>query len=136
MAELVSILVPAYNERYFAQALASALAQTHPDFEVVVCDDSPGGAIEASVAQARSPRVRYLRNPSRLGFGGNFTNCLAQARGDLVKFLNDDDRLDPDCLAILAGIMEANPSITLATSRRRVIDEEGRVLPPIAATAP
>jgi Glycosyl transferase family 2. len=79
--------------------------------------------------------VRYLRNPARLGFGGNFTNCLAQARGDLVKFLNDDDRLAPDCVATLAGIMQANASITLATSRRRVIDEKGQELPPIAATA-
>lgn len=136
MAELVSILVPAYNERYFAQALASALSQTHPHFEVVVCDDSPGTAIEGCVADARSPRVRYVRNPSRLGFGGNFTHCLAQARGDLVKFLNDDDRLAPECVATLAGIMEANASITLATSRRNVIDEEGRELPPIAATTP
>jgi len=136
VAERVSILIPAYNERFFGEALESALAQRHPDFEIVVCDDSPGEEIERRVASAGSSRIRYVRNASRLGFGGNFTSCLAQARGDLVKFLNDDDRLDPDCLAILAGMMEANPSITLATSRRRVIDENGRVLPPIAATAP
>jgi glycosyltransferase involved in cell wall biosynthesis len=135
-AEPVSILIPAYNERFFGEALQSALAQRHPDFEIVICDDSPGTAIERHAMQAASPRIRYLRNPSRRGFGGNFTECLAQARADLVKFLNDDDRLDPDCIASLAGIMGANPSIALATSRRRVIDEHGGELPPIAATAP
>jgi hypothetical protein len=136
MAELVSILVPAYNERFFAEALESAVAQRYPEFEIVVCDDSPGTLIERCVTAARSPRIRYVRNPSRRGFGGNFTECLAQARGDLVKFLNDDDRLDPDCLSGLAGIMGANPAVMLATSRRRVIDDNGRELPQIASTAP
>src|SRR3954464_11704907 len=102
MAEQVSILVPAYNERYFAQALSSALSQVYPDFEIVVCDDSPGTAIEECAGAAGSPRVRFLRNSQRLGFAGNFTACLAHARGDLVKFLNDDDRLDPGCLGTLA----------------------------------
>lgn len=136
MAEPVSILIPAYNERFFPEAFESALAQRYGEFEVLVCDDSPGGEIERCVTAAASPRVRYLRNPSRLGFQGNFTKCLAEARADLVKFLNDDDRLRPDCLPMLAGIMESNRGVTLGTSRRRVIDDAGRALPDIAATAP
>lgn len=136
MGEPVSILIPAYHERFFPEALESALAQRDADFEVVVCDDSPGTAIERCVADARSPRVRYSRNASRRGFAGNFTHCLGEARADLVKFLNDDDRLLPDCIATLAGIMGANPAVTLATSRRNVIDADGRVLPATASSAP
>ena len=136
MAEPVSILIPAYHERFFPEALASALAQQYADFEVVVCDDSPGAAIEQCVRDARSPRVRYVRNPERLGFHGNFTRCLAEARADLVKFLNDDDRLRPDCLAMLAGVMSSNPAVTLATSRRTVIDADGRETAGVAATSP
>lgn len=136
MAEPVSILIPAYHERFFPEALASALAQRHAEFEVVVCDDSPGDAIERCVREARSPRLRYRRNPARLGFGGNFSQCLAEARADLVKFLNDDDRLHPDCIGTLAGLMEANPAITLATSRRGAVDEAGRAIEGVAATMP
>ena len=136
MDELVSILIPAYNERFFGAALASALAQRHENFEVVVCDDSPGAAIELHVRQAASPRVRYLRNASRLGFSGNFTRCLAEARGDLVKFLNDDDRLRPDCIATLAGVLATNPAVTLATSRRCVIDAAGREGADVPSTVP
>lgn len=136
MAEPVSILIPAYNERFFAQAFASALAQRHADFEVVVCDDSPGTAIERIVRDAASARVRYRRNPERLGFAGNFQQCFTEARADLVKFLNDDDRLRPDCLATLAGIFSVNPHVTLATSRRCVIDAAGRVCPDLASTQP
>jgi glycosyltransferase involved in cell wall biosynthesis len=135
MAELVSILIPAYHERFFGEAFASALAQDYPDFEVVVCDDSPGTAIEQRVRAADSPRVRYRRNPQRLGFHGNFTQCLREAQGDLIKFLNDDDRLRPDCIATFARMFGTNPAITLATSRRCVIDEAGHERPAIAPTA-
>lgn len=135
-APRVSILIPAYRERFFAEALSSACAQTHADLEIVVCDDSPGGAIERIVSQAADARIRYVRNPSRLGFEGNFTECLRQARGELVKFLNDDDRLAPQCVAGLAAAFDFDPRVMLATSRRVVIDEAGRVQPDVLATTP
>jgi glycosyltransferase involved in cell wall biosynthesis len=133
---LVSILIPAYHDRFFAEALASARAQTWPALEIVVLDDSAGEAIEAIAREARDPRVRYRRNRSRLGFDGNFTACLEEARGDLVKFLNDDDRLHPQCVAELAGALSANASVALATSRRFVIDERGARRPDTLATVP
>ncbi len=133
---LVSILIPAYHDRFFAEALASARAQTWPALEIVVLDDSPGEAIERIAREARDERVRYRRNPSRLGFDGNFTACLDAAHGDLVKFLNDDDRLHPQCVAELAGALAGNPGVTLATSRRFVIDEQGARQPDVLSTLP
>jgi hypothetical protein len=133
---LVSILIPAYHERFFAEALASALSQTYPLLEVVVCDDSPGAAIAATVQRAADSRIRYVRNPARLGFAGNFTQCFELARGEYLKFLNDDDRLHPQCVEALAGILRSNSAVTLATSRRNVIDGSGQRLPDIGPTAP
>ena len=101
-----------------------------------MCDDSPGGAIEAAVRAVADPRVRYVRNPKNLGFAANFTRCFGEARGDLLKFLNDDDRLLPGCVDSLASVLDANPAVMLATSRRRVIDERGEPLPDIQATSP
>jgi glycosyltransferase involved in cell wall biosynthesis len=132
----VSILIPAYRARFFGEAFASALAQNHPSFEIVVCDDSSDGLIEDRVLAARDPRVRYSRNPTRLGFEGNFTHCLDEARGALVKFLNDDDRLRPDCLSRLAAPLAGRPEVRLATSRRHVIDAKGAVHADIPATSP
>jgi glycosyltransferase involved in cell wall biosynthesis len=132
----VSILIPAYNERFFAAALASALAQSHGDIEIVVCDDSAGDAIEAAVRATGDARIRYLRNPERLGFAGNFTECFRQARGELIKFLNDDDLLAPQCVAGLAAAFAFDPRVTLATSRRRPIDEKGALVQGHLASAP
>jgi glycosyltransferase involved in cell wall biosynthesis len=136
MAPRVSILIPAYNERFFADALESALCQDFASFEVVVCDDSPGEAIEREVRAAEDPRVRYVRNRERLGFEGNFTECLRQAQGELVKFLNDDDRLARECVARLSAAFDAHAHLRLATSRRQIIDAEGKAMRDIAATQP
>jgi glycosyltransferase involved in cell wall biosynthesis len=133
---LVSVLIPAYNERYFGEAFASALAQSGLELEIVVCDDSPGDAIGRTVAAANDPRVRYVRNPSNLGFGANFTQCFSLARGAMVKFLNDDDRLRPGCVATLASVLAANPAVKLATSRRQQIDAAGNRMPDVVATMP
>jgi hypothetical protein len=133
---LVSILIPAYNERFFPEALASARAQAYPALEILVLDDSPGEAIGRAVREASDARVRYARNRERRGFHGNFTACFEQARGEYVKFLNDDDRLLPQCVPVLAGILRINPGVTLATSRRFVIDEAGMRQADRAATVP
>ncbi len=135
-APRVSVLMPAYNERFFAAALASARAQTYAALEIVVCDDSPGAAIEAAVRAAGDARVRYQRNSSRLGFGGNFTECLHQARGELIKFLNDDDLLEPQCVAALAAAFDYDPRVTLATSRRIAIDANGAAVQGHLASQP
>lgn len=133
---LVSILIPAYNERHFAAAFASARAQSGVDMEIVVCDDSPGESIGRTVAQASDSRVRYVRNASNLGFGANFTQCFTLARGEMAKFLNDDDRLRPGCVAALASVLAANPGVRLATTKRQPIDVNGAPLRDIPATMP
>jgi glycosyltransferase involved in cell wall biosynthesis len=135
-APLVTIAIPAYNERYFGEALASAVAQQGVELEILVCDDSPGEAVGRAVAEAGDPRIRYVRNAARLGFAGNFTQCFNQARGEMLKLLNDDDRLRPGCVAALAGVLAANRGITLATSRRQPIDAKGARLPDVPATLP
>ncbi len=136
MAQPVCVAIPAYHERYFPEAFASALAQRYAPLEILVCDDSPGSAVEATVRAASDPRVRYVRNPGTLGFVGNFTKCFREARADLLKFLNDDDRLLPACVESLASVLEANPAVRLATSRRRVIGAQGEALPDVPATYP
>jgi len=133
---LVSVCIPAYNGRFFGEALESALAQTWPALEVVVCDDSPGSDIEGMARSRADARVRYVRNPRRLGFHGNFSRCLEVAGGEYIKYLNDDDRLRPRCVETLATILRTNPGVRLAASRRIVIDAQGRPGQDILPTTP
>jgi tetratricopeptide (TPR) repeat protein len=127
----VSILTPAYKPDYFADALRSALAQTHDDFEHIICDDCPGEEIAAIVRDVAGgdPRVRYERNPRTLGGRANYLKCFALASGEYIKYLNDDDLLAPDCLARMSTVLDRHATVTLVTSYRRLIDGEGRELP-------
>lgn len=137
---LVSVLIPLYRTTYFAEALRSALDQTYDRFEVVIGDDGDEDAARAVLAgfarHPRADRIRYQHNPERLGDAGNFAACLARARGSYIKFLSDDDRLEPACLERMAACLRSHPEVTLVTSHRRSIDEHGRPLPDVATTRP
>jgi glycosyltransferase involved in cell wall biosynthesis len=129
---LVSIVIPAYNPRFFQTALASALTQTYERLEVIVCDDSPGSEIREIVdtlTPLSNVELRYVRNPQRLGFVGNLLQCLAQAQGEYVKFLCDDDRLFPGCITLQAQAFVANPDANLVLAQRFLWDADSIQLP-------
>jgi GT2 family glycosyltransferase len=134
----VSVTIPAYKPNYLDSALQSALSQDFDDFEIVICDDSPGTEVAEIVRpyleRGDGPQLRYFRNASALGEEGNVGECIRQARGDYVKFLYDDDVLLPGCLRALAEVLDAHPEVVLATSRRTLIDERGGQLPDNGST--
>ena len=134
---LTSILVPAYKAKFFRQALDSALAQTWPALELIVCDDSADESIAEMVEQARETArfpILYSRNATRLGELASTAKGIALASGHYIKFLHDDDVLEPECVASLVAAIESRPGITLASSRRQRIGGLGRKLPDIGAT--
>lgn len=134
---LVSILIPSSNPRYFLACLDSAIAQTYPNIEIVICDDSEDTAIEAMVrSRAAAVPISFHRNSPRLRTRRNYEKLLTLARGEYIKFLNDDDLLAPDCVARLLQPMLDNPEVSLATSHRQPIDADGHPLPDIPATRP
>lgn len=136
-SRLVSIVIPAYKAAYFEAALSSALRQNYDEIEIVIGDDCPddsiAGIVEKLKAKSRWP-IRYFRNQPGLGEIGNVTRCVAEARGEYIKFLYDDDVIVPDCVRLLVDTLENTPGVSLVSSRRRLIDEGGEFLPDIPAT--
>jgi glycosyltransferase involved in cell wall biosynthesis len=136
-APLVSIVIPSANPRFFAECIDSAIAQTYRPVEIVVCDDCETDAIGALVsARADRADIRYVKNPMRLKTRANYEQCLALARGEYVKFLNDDDVLEPECVATLVDAFVRVPGLALATSHRLRIDAHSRPLLDMPATRP
>src|SRR3954470_2799092 len=98
MKTLVSILIPCYNaERWIAQAIESALAQTWPEKEVIVVNDgSTDGSLD--VIKTFDGRIRWETGPNR---GGNVARnrLLELAHGRWLQYLDADDYLLPKKLA-------------------------------------
>jgi len=123
---LVSILIPAYRGRWLDVAIASALAQTVTDTEIVISDDSAGDQVAGIAGKWKDPRVRYLRNPHRGLIGTNRDNLIQNARGRYLKFLFDDDVLLPGSVELLLSMLERTRA-KLAFHSRHWIDDDGRV---------
>lgn len=125
----VSVVVTNYNYRQFVcEAVDSALAQRHPPLEVIVVDDgSTDGSLELL-------RERYGEDARvRLSPGANggqlaaFVRGLAQVQGELVCFLDADDRWGVDYLAKVVGLLESRPDVDFVFSDVRLVgNENGR----------
>lgn len=131
----VSLLIPAYNPRFFEKSLRSALAQTYPNLEIVICDDCRDGGIGDVVGRHDDSRIRYEFNEEKQGGLGNYLRCLERASGELVKFLNDDDTLAPNCVERMVQVFVSRPDVTLVTSHRQLIDEEDGRIPDFFSTS-
>ncbi|CAN7626127.1 glycosyltransferase [Pseudoduganella sp. LjRoot289] len=133
---LVSILIPTHNRPDYAElALQSALAQTYPNIEIIVSDNSDDEATRARFAPylAQHRHMRYYRVP---GYGPleNAMNTFNHARGDYINFLMDDDLFHPDKIASMMGYMLTDAKIGLVTSFRQLIDAAGNDIPPVPGT--
>ena len=79
--------------------MASALAQTCADLEILVVDDGPSDAAADTVRGAGDARLRYLRHQVRRGAAAARNTGLRDTRGEFVAFLDDDDTWLPQKLA-------------------------------------
>ena len=138
-APLVSVLIPTYNGADFiAETLSSVLGQSFSDFELIVGDD---GSTDRTVEIARAatlgdPRVQVLVYDRNIGSFNSVNRLFALARGRYVKYLLQDDLIDPTAIETFVAALESDPRIMLATSRRRLIDEHGARLPDGPHSAP
>ena len=108
----VSIIIPLYNKApYVRRALDSIAAQTFPDFEVIVVDDGSTDYGAAIVADYPDARVRLIRQ-ANAGPGAARNAALAQARGELIAFLDADDEWLPSYLAESVRWLESPGSET------------------------
>jgi glycosyltransferase involved in cell wall biosynthesis len=130
-APLVSAIVPVYNgERFLAQALDSALAQTMSDFEVVVIDD---GSTDASAAIAdryatQHPDVVRVIHQHNLGLCHARNAALTAACGRYFALLDSDDVWLPHHLANCVAVLERDSEIALVHADIERIDVDGHSL--------
>lgn len=109
----VSVLVTSHNYReYIAEAIDSALGQGQPPDEIVILDDgSTDGSADFIRQRYRDePRVKLHERPNR-GQLASFVEGVRLASGDIMAFLDADDRWMPDYLEKVTAIYAERPRI-------------------------
>lgn len=114
IAARVTVIVPAWNaERTIEETVASVLAQTCPDWQLLVVDDGSTDATRSIVTRlAQSDaRIRVLDGPGR-GPAAARNRAIELAATPFVSFLDADDLLMPQFLERMLGPLEAGASVT------------------------
>ena len=122
----ISVLIPCYQQaRFLPEALDSVLCQDFHDLEVIASDDASSDNTFSILQDyaSRDSRIRIFKHNTNLGMVENWNFCLRQARGEAVKLMGGDDRLNrPDCLSRQWQSLQA-PGVALAASARTIINE-------------
>ena len=109
----VSVIIPTYNRRErLERAVESVLAQSYPEFELIVADDGSEDSTADLISRYGS-RVIYLPGENR-GVAAARNRGIAAARGELIAFLDSDDRWERDKLQAQLQAMEENPSYLIS----------------------
>jgi GT2 family glycosyltransferase len=136
------IIITLRRPALLRQTLAALARQTRPVDEVIVIDNGPDVETEAA---AREAGARYAPEPRR-GYGRARNRGLAEARGDILYFLDDDCVAEPDWAARLYAVLESGAADLAGGSRvsaRRglaatleYLSTDGPVLSPKLAAGP
>ena len=120
------MIVQTYNRPdYLRNALASVLAQTYRDFEVIVWNDGGSDEAGAVVDSFADERITYRRSPANQGLMMAAISAWKVANGEMVAHLDDDDTWEPSYLATLVPILESNPELSLAFCNHWIMNDSG-----------
>lgn len=106
---LVSVIVPTHQRpALVVRAVRSALAQTYRHLEVVVVVDGPSPDTQNALLAIDDARLRTCVVPVNRGLGHSINTGVANAKGDFVAFLDDDDEWMPEKLSVQMSVAPAS----------------------------
>jgi alpha-1,3-rhamnosyltransferase len=121
---LVSINIACYHQVAAARrCIGTMLAQTLGDFEITLLDDGASDEYRDMVESLGDVRVRYQRNPVRLGAMRNMFQSITAGRGKFTLAFHEDDLLGSHYLATAVAILEGDPSCGFVGGELREFDE-------------
>jgi glycosyltransferase involved in cell wall biosynthesis len=126
---MVSIALPVYNGAdTMVPVVEAVLAQTHDHLELVISDNaSTDGTQELARQFERDDlRVVYVRQPRNVGLLNNFVSAAENCTGTYVRWIGDDDSIEPDYLARVLEVFADEPRLAMVTTQMVYEGEHGR----------
>ena len=107
----VSVIIPTYNRAsLLPRAVNSVLAQTYSDYEIIVVDDCSPDNTQDVIAAFSDPRIRSFRHVTNRRQSAAINTGIANARGEYIAFLDDDDEFTPTSLADRLAVFASSPT--------------------------
>jgi glycosyltransferase involved in cell wall biosynthesis len=107
----ISVAINNFNyKRFVAEAIQSALTQTFPPFEIIVVDDGSTDGSADHIRELFGDRVQLIRSENR-GQLSALQVGVQTARGDIIAFLDADDRWSPDHLQVASNLLERRADV-------------------------
>lgn len=114
--DLVSVIIPAYNaEATILEAVNSVLAQTYPNFELIIINDGSSDRTVDLLQNISDPRIKIF-NYENGGISQARNRGISQARGDYITYLDADDYWTSDKLELQVLALQHNLQAALAYS--------------------
>ena len=114
----VAVIIPSYKcSETLYRAIASIVKQTYPVEEIIVIDDySPESDKIKAIAES-FPRVKYIRNKTRLGVAGSRNVGLLTTNCKIVALMDADDESHPQRIEIQLKYLTPNSVVTCDVMR-------------------
>jgi hypothetical protein len=132
----VSVVIPTYNRaRTVTKSIESILRQSHPNYEIVVVDDGSTDNTPAVLERYRG-QITYIRQENQ-GRSSARNHGLHSVSNPYVVFLDSDDVLLPNMLAVQTAYLERHPRAAFVYGCGLMADLDGNIVkPPVLMGAP
>jgi glycosyltransferase involved in cell wall biosynthesis len=129
---LISIVTPSFNQgRFIGEALASVQFQNYGNYEHLVIDgmstDSSVDILRNLTAEGGLANVHWSSERDN-GQSEALNKGFRRARGEIIGWLNSDDRYLPGCFEYIVRVFEDNPEVDIVYGDYLIVDESGKPL--------
>lgn len=128
-APAVTVIMPAYNAgSYIGKAIASVLAQTRQDWELIIVNDGSTDHTASIAASCTDPRIHYLEQEN-LGPASARNRGIREATGQYLAFLDADDIWAPEFLNVMVSALSSFGHTSYVCCGSGFIDDSGAIHP-------
>lgn len=122
----LSILCPSYNhEKYVKFFIDSLLAQTNPNWELVIVDDCSTDNNVLEIEKFKDKRIKLFKNPFNMGINCAINTAFEHSCGDFIAFSASDDMLAKDFVETVLSTFEHNPKTDVIYSNLQIMSHDG-----------
>ena len=128
---LVSVIIPTYNRvDLLPSAIKSVFSQTYDNYEIIVVDDGSTddtGTVVKALCDDYDERLRFVRQINQ-GACAARNHGLRLAKGEFVLFLDSDDLIAPDKLALQVEQLKRYPNVDFSIGKTVWVKSDGKTI--------